>query len=317
MNFLSIETLSDLIASQTSKGNTEFASKLIELPLSNKSPISDAIKYCVDNGILDMIELVVLQNYEIKSDSGVDSAFEYALYTKRFQMADEMINKGFNINSLGLRRFENSKFSHVPPIIYSIMKSRWADCDMLKFVLSKKPNLNIKWNLSGETPLMTCLRFGEYSFANLLLDAGAEFMIINDGGHNAFAYCAAYGFGIKTNEIIQRMKIKAESETQKVSVDSKNESAFEIPKILRITIPVRLEKDTTDTKFNMHPVPKNGKVSGRKLANGKWFACEITFPADYYYDIEMPAHAKPHYHIIPDCVFGGEIVILFDRFDYV
>jgi ankyrin repeat protein len=184
MDFSSIETLSDLIASETSKGNTEFVNKLIKLGLSNKTSIQEAIKHCIDNNIIDLIELVMLPSYKIRIDSSSNhySAFEYILSKKKFAMADEMLKRGFDINSSGTYQFMSNDSR--PAVSFVISHFDESYVDVLEFVLKQKPNLDITKE-NGNNLLLTAIINRDYKFAEMLFDAKISPLIANKEGINA------------------------------------------------------------------------------------------------------------------------------------
>jgi ankyrin repeat protein len=192
MNLSSIKTLADLIADSVVKLKNDFVNKLRSLSLTNGTSIADTIKFCIDNARIDLIDLIMSPSHVITLPSHGTitctlSPFEYALSTGKFNVADEMIKHGFDINSIGACLFDD--FEKAPPIIFAIRYIDENRPEILKFVLRYNPNLNIKYGMRGWTPLMYAIRNEEYIFAELLLQAGPDLMIKSKEGLDVFDYC--------------------------------------------------------------------------------------------------------------------------------
>jgi ankyrin repeat protein len=180
-----MKTLADLIADSIVKLKNDFVNKLKSLSLTNGTPISDVIRFCIDNERLDLIELIMLNPHGITTC--ILSPFEYALAMGKFNIADEMLKCGFDINSIGTCEFVGS--GGAPPIIFAIRYFNENEPKALKFVLKHNPNLNIKYGLEKYTPLMFAINNEEYAFAELLLNAGTDLTIKSKEGLDVFDYC--------------------------------------------------------------------------------------------------------------------------------
>jgi ankyrin repeat protein len=200
MNFSSIETLADLIADSITKGKINFANLLGSLPLTNKTSISGAIEYCIDHERFDLIDLIMLTTYEIGSSKM--SSFEYALAEIKFNVAEEMLKRGFDINSIGTYADDIEK--RMPPIIFAMWYRNEDEPEALNFVLKHNPNLNIKHGFKEYTPLMFAIGNEEYVFAELLLNAGSDLTIKNKNGRDVFDVCTDREFKKK---LFSKLKI--------------------------------------------------------------------------------------------------------------
>lgn len=191
MEVPTINTIDDLLVSETLRGGLYFTTLLAKLPLPTSTSISDAIKFCIDNDKLEFAELIKLLS-DKKFGVNDISPCEYALRSKHFSMIPEMMKCGFDIDSIGFARFIGADCRPVPAIVTAILcSSSHQDTEALKFILSLKPNLDIKFG-HEETPLMYLIRLGKYGRAGLLLDANANVMIKNNKGEVAANYCELY-----------------------------------------------------------------------------------------------------------------------------
>jgi ankyrin repeat protein len=177
-----IPTIDDLLEFKTLRADLDFATLRPKLPLPGNTPISDAIKFCIDNEKLEFGQFVKLLS-DRKFKVAEKSPCEYALQSKHFSMITEMIKHGFDINSLEPGVIFEGSLGPVPVIIRAIRYSSEA----LKFILSLKPNLDI--GFEGKTPLMVSLRHRRYKCAELLLNANANIMIETAEGQFAVHFC--------------------------------------------------------------------------------------------------------------------------------
>jgi hypothetical protein len=105
------------------KGNTSFTDKLKELVLPNTTKISGAISYCVDNNKLEFGELLKLLSDRGYSPVKHYSLFEYVLKAEKLEIANKMLEFGFDINSHGAYKFYPSNNEFCPHFSYYICDS--------------------------------------------------------------------------------------------------------------------------------------------------------------------------------------------------
>src|SRR5271166_3574341 len=184
MEVPTINTIGDLLASEMLKENHDFTKLLVKLPLVNTATISNAIRFCIANEKLEFAELM---KFFSDKNFGVDgkSPCEYALQNGQFSMIKEMIKYGFDVNSLGFYESSSVGKQQVPIIIFAMIAT--ATSKAFKFVLSLKPNLDIRCGDDKETPLMIAVKIGSY--VELLLEAGANVLVTNRKGQYAAEYC--------------------------------------------------------------------------------------------------------------------------------
>jgi ankyrin repeat protein len=185
MEVPNIRTTEDLITAELLKGETDFVDKLKQLNFPGTTTISDLIGECIDDNMPEDGELLKLlsdRKYGVETAFGIMSPFEYALLYNKFLIADKMLECGFDINSQGLHFFGLGK---VPIIALTIWYNLLGS---FKFVLSKSPNLEIKFGDNQETPLIFASRLFRFDFMELLLHAEADPMSKNKYGTDAIAY---------------------------------------------------------------------------------------------------------------------------------
>jgi hypothetical protein len=245
-------------------------------------------------------------------------------------MLDILLRQGFDINSRGLSRHT--------PLIHSA-------CVMNTVLAKSLINANSDINLVseyGNTALLLSIVYRAYDIAEMLLDAKADVTIKNKNGRDALGMLAEY---IQVKDDMPRWQItrnriekllapqSIESKEIEVYVESKTEPEVEtyinengdilkIPKIEIIVIQSYWNKDSAPERveFKVHSIKGNRIVNARRLENGKWIDCEITFPREYNYDIKVPRNVKPKFHIIgPSDGFPSireNMIVQFDDFEY-
>jgi ankyrin repeat protein len=194
MQVINIKTIGDLFTKESLNNNTSFTDKLKQLNLPNTTTISDAIKHIIENEIVEFGELLNLlwdRKYGVENTY---SPFEYALEKDKHVIAEKMLEHGFDINSVGLFAYwsKTGDEYRVSAIIYAIYHVNKIHESALAFVLKKNPNLNVGYGDKQETPLLSALRHSSVaslSYAEMLLNAGADVMIKDSDGRDAIDYC--------------------------------------------------------------------------------------------------------------------------------
>lgn len=201
------ETFGELIATEALKKNMDFVQKLIAIALPETTLISDVIKHCIDNDLIDQNDLITLPNYVCCDGHTNYSPFQYALLKNKLLIAEEIFKGGMDINSVGvgIAPFSEQYESFgSPAIVFAIYH-----CDMkaIEFVLNHKPDLDFRWGPCSETPLLIALRYLPQC-ASLILSAGPNVMLENRTGRDAFDYCDLYHKQGVTDAIRKQMLLE-------------------------------------------------------------------------------------------------------------
>jgi ankyrin repeat protein len=185
MQVSSINTLSDLIVSETLKGNVELVNKITQLPGSSLTFVHDAIRQCIDEERTESVDLMIFLSNNGFTIGGY-SPFEYTLLAQKFKMAESMLKIYPDINSNKLMEKCDK------PIIFVIKHCVFSMSESLKFILKYNPDLNVRYGDDRKTPLLGFMEKGRYDEVQLLLDAGADLEMTDDSGSNAMDYCDKY-----------------------------------------------------------------------------------------------------------------------------
>jgi hypothetical protein len=319
---LKMVNVGDLIFRETKKGNTDLVS-MLTVPEDEKfTPLKNFITGIVKNNNLSVASQLT---DDIKDNfKSADDQHSLIVKCKSPEMLDLLLKQGFDINC--------RDDSFYTPLLHSVDK---RDTNLAKLLINGGANIN-SVSKFGNTSLNLSISSPAYDIANILLDAKADVTIKNGNGQDALGLCNVYKrtdndmarWQIIKNRIEklvspQSVELKTEPKEIEVYVYENGANAIEIPKIEKIIIRPCWSKDFVryvPVKFEDHHV--EGKVMpARRLENGKWIDCDITFPKDHDYIIKVPQNSKPDFHIIKSASWlssiQGDLIVRFDDFEYV
>jgi hypothetical protein len=207
------------------------------------------------------------------------------------------------------------------------------DTDLAKLLINGGANINSVTNL-GNTALNLSIMYHAPDIAEMLLNAKADVTIKNKTNENALDLCKKWHSMTPASKISKWDHVKnriekllvpqpIESKEIEVYVDANGQNAIEIPKIEKIIIRPYWSKGLSPRHHVSYEDRHiEGKVmSARRLENGKWIDCDITFPKDNDYIVKVPRDGKPEFHIIASASWfspiQGDLIVRFDDFQYI